>query len=73
MMARKLDAHTKVVQLLLALNRKMNEADTDQDENDDIPPGKFQGAHKCRSSDNVRCGGLTLCRTSSNIFLSTIS
>ena len=37
-MARKLDAHTKLVQLLLALRKKINDED-EQDENDDIPPG----------------------------------
>ena len=40
-MARKLDAHAKVVRLLLALKRKMDEAEDDQEENDDIPPGKL--------------------------------
>ena len=38
-MARKLDAHTKVVQLLLALRKKINDDEGDLDENDDIPPG----------------------------------
>ena len=38
-MARKLDAHTKVVKLLLALRKKINDDEGDLDENDDIPPG----------------------------------
>jgi hypothetical protein len=40
-MARRLDMHTKVVQLLLSLRKRIDEAegDQDQDENDDIPPG----------------------------------
>lgn len=37
MMARKRDMHTKLVQLLLALRKKIDDVEEEQD--DDIPPG----------------------------------
>ena len=50
-MARKLDAHTKVVQLLMTLRRKVDEAEAegDQEENDELPPGLLD----CFKSENI--------------------